>query len=278
MRKIQYLFIALFICLEIQAQDKFNIRGVLPWHNFLSGPTSWNLSDYRIYLDECRKNGINFIGFHNYTGGGERYATYVEPMIKIEYKNILPQACFDNSMTARWGYLPMAVKDFAFDTGKIFQLPVGAEAFGNNGSITSHSSREHYEKAQSLMRDVLKMAHERGIRMAMGFEFGVIPSEYFSLNVAGDCFYWAGESNMIPNPKSQIAAEIHYAAIDDILNTYPDIDYIWMWLNELHLWVSMFRKHLEINPLPGLIKRIRHSLKRLPIHRLVLSGYGHWNT
>ena len=87
MRKIQYLFIALFICLEIQAQDKFNIRGVLPWHNFLSGPTSWNLSDYRIYLDECRKNGINFIGFHNYTGGGERYATYVEPMIKIEYKN-----------------------------------------------------------------------------------------------------------------------------------------------------------------------------------------------
>ena len=183
MRKIQYLFIALFICLEIQAQDKFNIRGVLPWHNFLSGPTSWNLSDYRIYLDECRKNGINFIGFHNYTGGGERYATYVEPMIKIEYKNILPQACFDNSMTARWGYLPMAVKDFAFDTGKIFQLPVGAEAFGNNGSITSHSSREHYEKAQSLMRDVLKMAHERGIRMAMGFEFGVIPPEYFSLNV-----------------------------------------------------------------------------------------------
>ena len=48
------------------------------------------------------------------------------------------------------------------------------------------------------MRDVLKMAHERGIRMAMGFEFGVIPPEYFSLNVAGDCFYWAGESNYDP--------------------------------------------------------------------------------
>ena len=32
----------------------------------------------------------------------------------------------------------------------------------------------------------------------MGFEFGVIPPEYFSLNVAGDCFYWPGESNMIP--------------------------------------------------------------------------------
>lgn len=55
MRKIQYLFIGLFFCLGIQAQEKFNIRGVLPWHNFLSGPTSWNLSDYRNYLDECQK-------------------------------------------------------------------------------------------------------------------------------------------------------------------------------------------------------------------------------
>ena len=166
MRKIQYLLIGLFFCLGIHAQEKFNIREVLPWHNFLSGPTSWNLADYRNYLDECQKNGINFIGFHNYTGGGERYATYVEPMIKIEYKNILPQACFDNSLTARWGYLPMAAKDFAYDTGKAFHLSAGAEAFGNDGTLTSYSPREHNEKAQRLIRDVLKMAHEQGNPMA----------------------------------------------------------------------------------------------------------------
>ena len=112
-RKIQYIFILLCLPVSLLAQEKFNIRGVLPWHNFLSGPTGWNLEDYRDYLDECQQYGINFIGFHNYTGGGERYATYVEPMIKIEYKDILPQACFDNSLTARWGYLPMKVKDIA---------------------------------------------------------------------------------------------------------------------------------------------------------------------
>lgn len=231
-RKIHYLFVLLCLSSSLLAQDKFNIRGVLPWHNFLSGPTAWNLVDYQNYLDECQKYGINFIGFHNYTGGGERYATYVEPMIKIEYKNILPQACFDNSLTARWGYLPMMVKDYAFGTERVFSLPEGAEAFGCDASVTSSTSKEHYEKSQALMRDVLKMAHERGMRMAMGFEFGVIPPEYFSLNVDGGCFYWSGESNMIPNPKSQLAIEIHYAALDNILETYPDIDYIWMWLNE----------------------------------------------
>lgn len=232
-RKSQSLFLLLCLsCASLLAQDKFNIRGVLPWHNFLSGPTSWNLEDYRNYLDECQKQDINFIGFHNYTGGGERYATYVEPMVKIEYKNILPSASFDNSLTARWGYLPMKVKDYAFNTGSVFSLPAGAEAFGSDASVTSATPREHYAKAQSLMCDVLKMAHERGIRMAMGFEFGVIPPEYFSLNVAGDCFFWPGEANMIPNPKNQLAIEIHHAALDDILESYPDIDYIWMWLNE----------------------------------------------
>lgn len=234
MRHTHQLLILLlfFSCAGLRAQEKFNIRGVLPWHNFLSGPTAWNLEDYRNYLDECQKHGINFIGFHNYTGGGERYATYVEPMIKIEYKNILPQACFDNSLTARWGYLPMKVKDYAFDTGRVFPLPPGAEAFGSDASVTSSTPHEHYDKAQALMRNVLNLAHERGIRMAMGFEFGVLPPEYFSLNIMGDCFYWPGEANMVPNPRNPLAIELHYAVLDNILETYPDIDYIWMWLNE----------------------------------------------
>ena len=70
----------------------FEIRGVLPWHNFLSGPTAWNEEDYRKYLDDCQKEGINFIAFHNYTGGGERYFNYVEPMIRIQYKNIFARS------------------------------------------------------------------------------------------------------------------------------------------------------------------------------------------
>jgi hypothetical protein len=34
------------------AEPAFKIRGTLPWHNFLSGPSAWNESDYRRYLDD----------------------------------------------------------------------------------------------------------------------------------------------------------------------------------------------------------------------------------
>ncbi len=206
----------------------FAIRGVLPWHNFLSGPSAWNAKDYEKYLDDCKQKEINFIGFHCYTGGGQRYVTYVEPMIKIEYKNILPEAYLDNSLTARWGYEPLRIKDFAFNTSTFF--PGKVAAFGSDCSVLSRNNAEHYSCTQALMKNVMRMAHARGMQTAMGFEFGVHPPELLSLYEEG--LYWEGTGSMIPNPAHYQAVEILYATIDNILQTYPDVDWIWLWLNE----------------------------------------------
>ena len=233
--KLRFVFF-LILCLPNQIFSQkdtsfFKLRGTLPWHNFLSGPTSWNLSDYITYLDELQKEKINFVGFHNYTGGGERYAGYVEPMIKIQYKNITPQAFFDNSLTGRWGYSPMKISDFAFQSGSAFPLINREGAFGADCSIKAANNEERYHSAQELMRQVLNEAHKRGIQFAMGFEFGVHPPEYFSLSTGSD-FYWPGAAGMIPNPTHYESIEILHSTLDNIIENYPGIDYIWLWLNE----------------------------------------------
>lgn len=215
----------------LQARDPqgpFAIRGVLPWHNFLSGPSAWNLEDYRAYLDRCAAARINFIGFHNYTGGGQRYATYVEPMIRIAYKNVLPEAFFDNSMTARWGYAPRRIEDFAFGTARAFAETTGA--FGAACAVRAVTNDDRYKRAQALMRQVMAMAHARGMQTAMGFEFGVHPPEFFSITEEGS--FWEGTGSMIPNPAHDQSLEILYATIDDLITSYPDLDYVWLWLNE----------------------------------------------
>lgn len=227
--KSRLLLLGMLLSLTCGAQE-LKIRGVLPWHNFLSGPSAWNLEDYRQYLDECREKGINLIAFHNYTGGGERYVNYVEPMIRISYKNVLPAAGFDHSGMARWGYLPMRIDDFAFGTSRLFRQNKGAY-FGADCAVTAHSDAQRYDQAQALMKAVLDMAHERQMRMAMGFEFGVAPPEYASVRTHGD-MYWLGSGSLVYNPFDPDAAGILYATIDDILNTYKGIDYIWLWLNE----------------------------------------------
>ena len=41
------LLITIFFDSSIMAQEpQFKIRGTLPWHNFLSGPTTWDENDY----------------------------------------------------------------------------------------------------------------------------------------------------------------------------------------------------------------------------------------
>ncbi len=236
MKNIQSIFFLMLlfaVCYNAQTEttNSFKIRGMLPWHNFLSGPTAWNLEDYKNYLDDLQKHDINFIGFHNYTGGGQRYAPYVEPIIKIKYKNILPEAYLDNSLTSRWGYTPMKIANFAFNSSTKFQDKNISGAFGAECSIESNSKEEHYQKTQRLMQDVVELAHQRGIQVAIGFEFGVHPPEYFSLYNDPD-FYWSGEANMIPNPANYQSIEILYATLNNILETYPSVDYIWLWLNE----------------------------------------------
>jgi len=216
------------------AAEPFEIRGTLPWHNFLSGPTAWNESDYRAYLDDLAAHGLNFVGFHCYTGGMERYAPYVEPMIRLKYRDVLPEAELDTSLTARWGYRPLSVREFAFGTGRLFDLPSGAEAFGADCAVTARSNEDRYRQAQSLMRKVIAMAHARGIQVAMGFEFGLHPPAFASIvppesRIAGA---------ILPDPAHPANIEILQTVVEDILTAYPGIDWVWLWLHEHSMFVA----------------------------------------
>lgn len=226
-----------------ETNSPFGIRGTLPWHNFLSGPTAWNEEDYVRYLDRLQALGLNYVTFHCYTGGAERYVTYVEPLIRIEYRNVVPEATLDTSLTARWGYRPLPVSEFAFGTDKPFKLPAGATAFGADAAVTAHNNEERYRFAQDLMRRVIQHAHRRGFQVGIGFEFGIHPPEFFSV-VPPDS--WIRGANL-PDPLHPASIEILRRTIDNILTAYPDIDWIWLWLHEHTMHIGQPRVSAAFN-------------------------------
>lgn len=270
--------------------EAFSVRGTLPWHNFLSGPTAWDIEDYKEYIDEMAGLGMNFIGFHCYTGGAQRYVTYVEPMIRAEYRGVLPAAEFDTSITARWGYRPLTADAFMHDTSKWFSKPV----FGSRAATEARTQGERYQMAQSLMRRVMEYAHEKGMKFCMGFEFGIYPPEFFSVvppeSMLGRPY--------LPDPTHPAHIEILEIYIRDILSAYPGIDYIWFWLQELdqpigeYGFTGSFRQFfeeergrfgylddplLEFNGVWGLayIRQAREILQRLsPDTRMAIGGWG----
>lgn len=234
MKKVWLLLIGLHMQTAAAAEPSFSIRGLLPWHNFECGPSAWNESDYRQYLDRMESLGLNFIGFHCYTGGAERYAAYVEPLIRLIYRDITPQAFLDYSLSSRWGYRPLALADFVFNSNQFVHAPAGAAAFGSDAAVLSRDNEEQYRRTQELMGRVLILAHERGIRMAMGFEFGIHPPEFASIVPPESVIRGA----MVPDPMHPSSCEILHSAIDDILTAYPGIDYIWLWLHEHTMFVG----------------------------------------
>ncbi|HWQ52938.1 MAG TPA: hypothetical protein VN442_04585 [Bryobacteraceae bacterium] len=245
---MRFLLCLATLALSAAAAPPLKVRGALPWHNFLEGPTAWDEEDWERYLDRMKELDLNLLTLHCYTGGSERYVSYVEPMIRIEYRGVLPEAGFDTSLTARWGYRPLAVKDFAFDTRKLFKLPTGVEAFGARNAVLARTNRERYDGAQALIRRVFQMAHQRGIQTAMGFEFGVYPPELFS--VAPQASFVRG--TVLPDPTHAASIEILKITIDNILEAYPGVDQIWLWLQELKNPAAQ----LQLSPaFQGLMKR-----------------------
>ena len=210
------------------SHSPFTIRGTLPWHNFLSGPSAWDEEDYERYLDRLQALGLNYIAFHCYTGGAERYAPYVEPLIRMEYRDVVPQAMFDTSLTARWGYRPLPVAQFAFGTDRLFKLPRGAAAFGARCAVLARNKQEHYQRAQNLMRRVIRMAHQRGIQVGLGFEFGMHPPEFASIVPPGSRI----PGTMLPDPTHPSSIEILRHTLDNVLCAYPEVDWVWLWLHE----------------------------------------------
>ncbi len=208
--------------------SNFPVRGVLPWHNFLCGPSTWDEEDYAAYLDEIQALGINAIAFHCYTGGVERYAPYVEPFIRIEFRNVVPLAGLDTSLTARWGARPMRLSEFAYDCVRHFSAPEGHDAFGARCALLPKDNEERYAMAKVLLNRVIGMAHARGIAVGLGFEFGIHPPELASVVPPGALIGGA----MLPDPTHPANIEILHLTIDDILASYPELDQIWMWLHE----------------------------------------------
>ena len=216
------------------AAPPFAIRGALPWHNFLSGPTAWNEGDYERYLDDLQRQGLNSVVFHCYTGGAERYAPYVEPMLRLEYRQVVPEASLDTSLTARWGYRPLAISEFAYGTDRVFPREEGAVAFGARCAVLARDKEDRYRRCQDLMRRVVAMAHARGIQVGLGFEFGIHPPEFASIVPPESWIRGA----MVPDPTHPASIEIMRQTIDDLLEAYPGLDWVWLWLHEHTMFVG----------------------------------------
>lgn len=206
-----------------EEKTPFGVRGTLPWHNFLCGPSGWNENDYFLYVESLAKLRCNLVMFHVYTGGLERYWPYVEPLVKIGWMGVEPSAQFDTTATARWGYVPRKTSEFGAGTQAWFD----SEEFGSDLTVGIADRGMHYVRSASMLRRLIDYAHERGIQVALGFEPGIVPPEIHSVLPTS-----ARLDNLVLDPCHPATKEIVRNTFEYIAEQYPDIDYVVLWQHE----------------------------------------------
>ena len=187
------------VALQVPEMEEFwnpalPIRGCVSWYNFLNGPMTWDLEDYKYFFDQMVKMKANLVSFPEYGYGLTDY--------EVDGK-LAPGIPFHTSENYGWGTVRgMKTAEFGFGTGQFFTAP----AFGSKATVEAQDAQDAIRRSQELFAEAVKYAERRGIKVCLGFQLDGVPDE----------------ANL-----KDIQSRLR------VLTTkYPGVDYIWFWQRE----------------------------------------------
>ena len=255
------------------ATPRFATRGLLPWPDFLNCISVYNENDFRAYFEAMLRMRFNTFGMHVYTQGEQ----WAESYLSFEYAGVGHLGFLDTSATNRWGYLPQRTSRFGMGAAQFYD----GEVFGSDATRLARDPWEAAERTRTMLRQGFAHAARLGIRTGIGFEPYQIPDEILRA--------LPPETKPAPPPPGTRPAGVRFdldsVAARDMLETrlgqlleaYPDVDYVWLWEDEHMNWASRDKgasggqMQLSVTP----FQQAYDFLKRhAPAKRLVVSGWG----
>jgi hypothetical protein len=249
-----------------RGQPKFGVRGLVPWPDFLNCITVFNREDLRAYLESMLRMRFNTLGIHVYSGINQ----WTESFLSFEYGGVGHLAFTDTTATHRWGYLPQRTSRFGMGSADFYD----SEVFGSEATTQAHNCFEAAELAQQLWRESFEYAARLGIRTGVGFEPYLVPDEIFRAVPPEARADQTG--NRPPRPRIRVdsvaAKDILETRLGQLLETYPTVDYVWLWEDEGMSWASQ-RTGVPLSTIP-FMQAYDFLRRHAPQKRLVVSGWG----
>jgi len=222
------------IIVNEKGKPLFELRGLLPFHDFPEGPDWWNVDDYEAIIAQLPKLRMNFFGLHTYPEGG----VGPEPTVWIgEKENFNDRgevtfsypSTYNNTFRNAWGYKPKTTGDYAFGAGRIFECDTFGAAVQKNllpWPKTPLQYNQLFNHTAQMLNEVFKLAHLLGIRTCVGTEAPLIVPDLLREKLQTE-----GKSYRDKN----VIKEIYEGIFCRIMDSYP-IDYYWLWTPEGWTW------------------------------------------
>ncbi|MDZ7317155.1 MAG: hypothetical protein ONB24_13640 [candidate division KSB1 bacterium] len=227
--------------LHLMETPQFDLRGILPFHDFPEGPDWWNLDDYKAVVAQLAKMRMNFIGFHTYPSIPFNGHSRPEPMV---WHGLADQIQADGSVNAAypvlhfhtgagtWGYYPMKTSDYSFGASQLFDVDDYGADYMKNISPWPHLPAENlriFNTFGARQRDIFTFARRLGVRTCIGTETPLnIPSEVAQ----------ALRSRGIDPQSDEAVRRVYEGTFERIKRLHP-LDYYWFWTPEYWTWEAV---------------------------------------
>ena len=244
------------IALELPDLDEhrkplFNLRGILPFHDFPEGPDWWSTDDYKAILSQLPKLGMNFFALHTYpekrppkpnvwVGAGPEPTVWIGPEGEFDKNGNVTasyRSSWQNTQRGNWGYAPKKISDYTFGSEQIF----AGEAYGSEAQQdmipwpkTEEENNELFNRAAAMLKEAFTHAHSLGIKTCVGTET--------PLSIPRALRERLKEVGKEPSDLS-VVQEVYEGMFKRIAAAYP-IDYYWLWTPEG--WVQPDRVKPEV--------------------------------
>jgi hypothetical protein len=169
----------------------FAVRGLIPRYGNVVGASAWEWPDYRAYIDDMRRMGLNAVAF---------YCTDFDPFTAYEFEGEMVggERSWNTAQTII-GDAPVPTSAYVSDTGSLFPR----EHFGVDASFIENRSVS-IRASQDVLARAIRYAKSRGLFVGIGFE------------VFGD-------------PTLAETLDHLAARVQSVLQRYPEADSFWIW-------------------------------------------------
>ena len=243
------------------AQPRFAVRGLLPWPDFLNCISVYNDEDFRAYFENMLRMRFNTFGMHVYTGAEDAAESY----LSFEFAGAGHRAFLDNTATERWGYLPQRTSRYGMGAAQFYD----SDVFGSDATRLGRDPWEIAARTRKLLDTALRYAGKLGLRTGVGFEPYQVP----------DAILRAMPPEVKPQgpgPRFDIesvtARDLLETRLAQLLESYPEVDDVWLWEDERMNWES--RKTGQPLSVTPFLQAHDFLRRNAPRKKLVVSGWG----
>jgi hypothetical protein len=225
--------------LDEKGSPLFELRGILPFHDFPEGPDWWNLEEYKAVIGQLVRLKMNFAGFHTYPEVKEYPSGYcqAEPVVWIgpeqdvnadgTVTSAYPVLHF-NTRDNTWGYYPMKTSEFHCGAAELFEEDYFGASYMMNASPWPRPESDNikvFNEMGEILNNAFSFARELDIKTCIGTETMLAVPETLKKRFMQD-------KEMSGN---KLIKEMYKGMFHRITLMHP-LDYYWLWTPETWTW------------------------------------------